>query len=40
MSIQFFDLDEEGLLNVAYDFKKLKYSKDYVKNMHLRILEK
>ncbi len=39
MSIQFFDLDEEGLLNVAYDFKKLKYSKDYVKNMHLRILE-
>lgn len=39
MSIQFFDLDEEGSLNVAYDFKKLKYSSDYVKNMHFRILE-
>lgn len=39
MSIQFFDLDEEGSLTVAYDFKKLKYSNEYVKNMHFRILE-
>lgn len=39
LSIQFFDLDEEGSLNVTYDFKVIKYSNNYIKNMHLRILE-
>ena len=39
MSIQFFDLDEKGALTVAYDYKKLKYSSEYVKNMHSRIIE-
>lgn len=39
LSIQFFDLDEVGELSVAYDFKKMKYSENYIKNMHSRILE-
>ena len=39
MTIQFLDLDEEGILTVCYDFKKLKYSDEYVKNMHSRIME-
>ena len=39
LTIQFFDLDEEGILNIAYDFKKLKYSNNYIKNLHLRIME-
>ena len=39
MTIQFLDLDEEGILTVCYDFKKLKYSNEYVKNMHSRIME-
>ena len=39
MTIQFLDLDEQGILTVCYDFKKLKYSNEYVKNMHSRILE-
>jgi len=39
LTIQFFDLDEDGILNVAYDYKKLKYSVDYIKSMHSRIME-
>lgn len=39
LTIQFYDLDEEGSLNISYDYKKLKYSNDYIKNMHLRIME-
>ena len=39
MTIQFLDLDEEGILTVCYDFKRMKYSDEYVKNMHSRILE-
>ena len=39
MTIQFLDLDEKGILTVCYDFRKLKYSNEYVKNMHYRILE-
>lgn len=39
LTIQFYDLDEDGILNIAYDFKKLKYSSDYIKNMHSRIME-
>ena len=39
LTIQFYDLDEEGILNIAYDYKKLKYSNEYIKNMHSRIME-
>lgn len=39
ISIQFLDLDEEGSLTVSYDFKKLKYSEDYIKSMNTRIVE-
>ena len=39
LSIQFYDLDESQELSVAYDYKKLKYSKDFIKDMHTRILE-
>ena len=39
ISIQFLDLDEEGSLTVSYDFKKLKYSEDYIKSMNARIFE-
>lgn len=39
ISIQFLDLDEEGSLTVSYDFKKLKYSEDYIKSMNSRIFE-
>ena len=39
LTIQFYDLNDNGILNVAYDFKKLKYSDDYIKKMHLRVLE-
>ena len=38
LTIQFYDLDEEGTLNVSYDYKKLKYTGKYIKNMHYRIL--
>ena len=31
LTIQFYDLNDNGILNVAYDFKKLKYSDDYIK---------
>ena len=39
LTIQFFDLDENGTLNIAYDFKKLKYSNNYIKDMNNRIME-
>ena len=39
MTIQFLDLDEEGSLTVSYDYKKLKYSEDYIKSMNSRIFE-
>ena len=39
LTIQFFDLDEDGILNVAYDYKKLKYSSNYIKDLHARIME-
>ena len=39
LTIHFFDLDEKGIINVAYDYKKSKYSKNYIKNIHNRILE-
>ena len=39
LSIQFYDLDESKELNVAYDYKKLKYSSDFIRDMHYRILE-
>ena len=39
LTIQFYDLDDQGTLNIAYDFKKLKYSDEYIRKMHLRILE-
>lgn len=39
LTIQFFDLDEAGVLNVAYDYKKLQYSNSYIKAMHSRIME-
>ena len=39
ISIQFLDLDEEGSLTVSYDFKKLKYSEDYIRSMNARIFE-
>ena len=39
ISIQFLDLDEEGSLTVSYDFKKLKYSEEYIKSMNSRIFE-
>ena len=39
LTIQFYDLDDEGTLNIAYDYKKLKYSDDFIKKMHHRIME-
>lgn len=39
LTIQFYDLDEDGILNITYDYKKLKYSSNYIKNMHSRIME-
>lgn len=39
LTIQFYDLDEDGTLNIAYDYKKLKYSDDFIKNTHNRIME-
>lgn len=39
LTVQFFDLDEEGALSVAYDYKKLKYSSNYIRAMHLRIMK-
>lgn len=39
LTIQFYDLDEAEILNIAYDYKKLKYSPEYIKNTHLRIME-
>ena len=39
LSIQFYDLDESQKLSVAYDYKTLKYSKEFIKDMHARILE-
>ena len=39
LTIQFLDLNEDNKLNVMYDYKKLKYSSDYIRNIHSRILE-
>ena len=39
LSIQFYDLDDSQELTIAYDYKKLKYSQDFIKNMHKRIIE-
>ncbi len=39
LTIQFLDLDKENKLNVMYDFKKLKFSSDYIRNMHTRIID-
>ena len=38
LTIQFYDLDDEGTLNIAYDYKQLKYSRDFIKDMHSRII--
>ncbi len=39
LTIQFYDLDEQGSLDISYDFKKIKYSRNYIKEMHFRIME-
>ena len=39
LTIQFLDLNEDNKLNVMYDYKKLKYSSNYIRNIHSRILE-
>lgn len=39
LTIQFYDLDESGTFTVTYDYKKLKYSCNYIKDMHTRIVE-
>lgn len=37
LTIQFYDLDESNELTVAYDYKKLKYTKEFISDMHSRI---
>ena len=39
LTIQFMDLDDKENILVDYDFKKIKFSKEYIRNMHSRILE-
>lgn len=38
MQIHLFDMNDEGTLNVAYDYRLNKYSKDDIINIHNRIL--
>lgn len=38
LTIQLYDLNETGNLNIAYDYKKSKYSSDEIKTLHSRLL--
>lgn len=38
IDIQIYDLDETGNLNITYDYKKDKYTKKEIKNIHDKIL--
>ena len=38
LDIQLYDLDEDGILNVAYDYKTEKYTQDEITNLHNRLM--
>lgn len=38
MEIHFFDINDTGIINVAYDYKTAKYSTDDIYSLHSRIL--
>ena len=38
LDIQLYDLDEDGILNIAYDYKSDKYTNEDIKNLHNRLM--
>lgn len=38
LTLQLYDLNESGNLNLAYDYKKCKYSSEEIKTLHSRLL--
>lgn len=38
MDIHFFDLNDSGIINIAYDYKISKYTKDEIEKIHNRVL--